>query len=100
MNMPTIKITGNGAITLPAEYRKALKLKVGDFVNAELQDNRVVIRAARIIDADDAWFYTREWQDKEAEADDDIAAGRVAGPFATAEELRRDLDGNSRRRGK
>jgi hypothetical protein len=29
------------------------------------------------IDPDQAGFWTREWQDKEQEADDDLAAGRV-----------------------
>jgi hypothetical protein len=28
------------------------------------------------INPDQAWFWTREWQEKEREADDDIAAGR------------------------
>ncbi len=29
------------------------------------------------IDPEQAWFWTREWQEKEREADDDLAAGRV-----------------------
>jgi hypothetical protein len=28
------------------------------------------------IDPDQAWFWTREWQAKEREADDDLTAGR------------------------
>ncbi len=32
--------------------------------------------AAGRIDADQAWFWTREWQAKEREADADLAAGR------------------------
>lgn len=34
------------------------------------------ISAGRI-DPEQAWFWTREWQEKEREADDDRAAGRV-----------------------
>jgi hypothetical protein len=29
------------------------------------------------IDPDQAWFWTREWQAKEREADEDLAAGRA-----------------------
>jgi hypothetical protein len=29
------------------------------------------------IDPEQAWFWTREWQEKEREADEDVAAGRV-----------------------
>lgn len=30
----------------------------------------------REVDPDQAWFWTRAWQQKEHEADDDLAAGR------------------------
>ncbi|OHB17955.1 MAG: hypothetical protein A2749_03005 [Parcubacteria group bacterium RIFCSPHIGHO2_01_FULL_45_26] len=30
---------------------------------------------------EDAWFWTSEWQKKEAEATEDIKNGRVHGPF-------------------
>lgn len=29
------------------------------------------------IDPEQAWFWTREWQQREREADEDLAAGRV-----------------------
>lgn len=91
MKMPTIKITSNGAVTLPAQFRKALGLKIGDFVNAELKKGQVVLKPARIIDAEDSWFWTKEWQEGEAEADRDIAEGRVSGPFNTAEDFLKEL---------
>jgi hypothetical protein len=34
------------------------------------------ISAGRI-DPEQAWFWTREWQEKEREADDDLTAGRA-----------------------
>lgn len=36
---------------------------------------------------DQSWFWTKEWQDKIKEAKDDIANGRVEGPFKTVDEL-------------
>jgi hypothetical protein len=33
--------------------------------------------AAGRIDPEQAWFWTREWQEKEREADADLAAGRT-----------------------
>ena len=38
------------------------------------------------IDPEQAWFWTREWQAKEREADGDLAGGRATG-FATDEEF-------------
>ena len=92
MKMPTIKITSNGAITLPVQFRKALGLRTGDFVNAELKNHLVVLKPAKIIDAEDSWFFTEEWQKGEAEVDKDIAKGKLVGPFSSAEEFIRDLE--------
>lgn len=36
---------------------------------------------------DQSWFWTKEWQDVEKEAEDDIVNGRVEGPFKTADEV-------------
>jgi hypothetical protein len=44
------------------------------------------ISAGRI-DPGQAWFWTREWQEKEREADDDRAAGRVTSYDTDAEFL-------------
>lgn len=41
----------------------------------------------KVIPKDQAWFWTPEWQQKEREADEEIAQGRLSGPFTTAEAL-------------
>jgi hypothetical protein len=58
------------------------------------------ISAGRI-DPEQAWFWTREWQEKEREADDDLAAGRVV-PYeddaeflAALDERAKPLDANA-----
>ena len=45
----------------------------------------------RLVDKDQAYFWSREWQDAEREAEEDIRAGRVK-EFASVGELHRDLD--------
>ncbi len=47
------------------------------------------ISAGRI-DPEQAWFWTREWQAKERDADDDLAAGRVSS-YESDEEFLADL---------
>lgn len=36
---------------------------------------------------DDQWFWTYEWQKKEAEADEAIRKGKVVGPFSSHQKL-------------
>jgi hypothetical protein len=43
------------------------------------------------IDPEQAWYWTREWQAKEHEADDDRAAGRVS-RYETDEDFLTELD--------
>jgi hypothetical protein len=45
----------------------------------------------RLVDKDQAYFWSREWQEAEREAEEDIRAGRVR-EFASVEELLRDLE--------
>jgi hypothetical protein len=42
---------------------------------ATVEDGRLVLIPASVIPDDQAWFWTPEWQAKEAEADQEIAEG-------------------------
>lgn len=86
-----MQIRRNFQITLPAPIRNRLRLRIGDILETEVRDGRIIIVPKKIIDAQQAWFWSREWQDAEKEADADIRAGRVK-KFKTAEELIEDLD--------
>jgi AbrB family looped-hinge helix DNA binding protein len=67
-----------GQITLPQEIREAARLEEGDAVKVEVTEEGVIIlRPQKMVDASQAWFWTPEWQAGEAQADADIAAGRV-----------------------
>ena len=84
--MPTslatkIQILRNGQITLPRKTRDVLKIKEGDFLHHEIQDNKIILTPQKLIDADQLWFWTREWQEGEKAADEDIKNGNTIGPF-------------------
>lgn len=80
-----------GQITLPSEVRRAAHLEEGDPVEIELVEEGILLRPKKVIDSTQAWFWTPEWQAMEAEADADIAAGRVK-RFKTGEEFLASLD--------
>ena len=71
------KLTSGGQVTLPKEIRKKVNMQPGDFVEVQLdEDGRIVLTPKKLIDASQAYFWTKEWQDAEREADEDIKAGR------------------------
>ena len=89
--MPTSKVTRHGQITLPASVRKRLGIEEGDLVEIEIEDERAVLMPKKLMDKNQAYFWTKRWQEGEREADEDIKAGRVK-TFASVEELIKDLD--------
>lgn len=87
--MSLSKITRNYQVSIPKGVRDALGLQEGDYVEVEERDGEIVMVPKRLIDADQAWFWTPEWQALEREADEDLKAGRVTGPFRSVEEMKK-----------
>lgn len=86
-----MRIRQNFQVTLPAEIRKKLHLKIGDLLETEIKDGRVIIRPQKTIDANQAWFWSKEWQEAEKEVEADLRAGKVK-KFKNIEDLIKDLD--------
>jgi len=85
------KVTRHGQITLPASVRKELGIEEGDLVEIEVVDERAVLMPKKLVDKNQAYFWTKRWQEGEREADEDIKAGRVKA-FDSVAELIKDLD--------
>ena len=85
------KVTRHGQITLPASVRKELGIEEGDLVEIEVVDERAVLMPKKLVDKNQAYFWTKRWQEVEREADEDIKAGQVR-TFDSVEDLIKDLD--------
>ena len=86
-----MQIRRNFQITLPAAIRRRLHLNVGDILETELKDDKIIIVPKKTIDAEQAWFWTKKWQEAEGEVEDDLKSGKVK-KFKNVEELIEDLD--------
>lgn len=64
-----------GQITLPREVREALHVEEGDDIAFVVSDDIVTMRGLKSIPADQAWFWSKDWQVGEREASAQIAAG-------------------------
>ncbi len=52
-----------------------------------------IARLFKSVTSSKSYFCTKEWQAGEAEADRDIAAGNISGPFDNAEDVVKSLKG-------
>ena len=74
-----VGVQRRGVIALPADLRQRLHL---DEPGAQLEiterpDGVLELRPALPVPADQAWFWTEQWQQREREVDEHVAAGRV-----------------------
>ena len=89
--MQTTKVSPKHQITIPKEAFEKLHLEVGDFLEVDVTEEGLLLIPKKLISKDQVWFWTKEWQDKEKEADEAIAKGKVSRPFKSANELVRHL---------
>jgi AbrB family looped-hinge helix DNA binding protein len=85
--MPTVKLGRSRQIVIPKKLYDALGLAPGDYLEVELyKDNRLLVTPKELVDKHP------EIEKRLAEAEEDMKAGRVSGPFTTAQELAQHLN--------
>lgn len=74
-----IPLQARGVFTLPAEIRRRRRLDQPgvQLEITEREDGVLEVRPVVAVDADQAWFWTKEWQEGEREASEQIARGEV-----------------------
>ena len=70
---PVVKIRTNRQVTIPKIIFEELGLNEGDFVEVTILNDAAIIKPKKLVDRD------------LSEALSDLKAGRVIGPFSTAE---------------
>ncbi len=73
--MSLVTIKNKYQIVIPAKVRREVSLRVGDFLEASVNDGKITLAPQTLLD--------RELADSLA----DFRAGRTSGPFNTAEEM-------------
>ncbi len=71
------KLRERSQITLPSEVLKKMKLSPGDQLEITVEDDKIVVRPVLVIDRSQSWFWSKEWQEKEKDADKDMEEGTV-----------------------
>jgi len=64
-------------MTLPHSIRERIGISEGDLLDVEVEGDVITLRPQKAIDADQAYFWTKEWQSAERDASDDIVQGRT-----------------------
>jgi len=87
-----LRLRKNAQITLPAQIRRSAHLEDGDVLDCEVRDGQIVLTPKKIVDKREAWFWSPEWQQAEAQAQKDILGGSVS-EFDSVDDLIEHLKG-------
>ena len=87
-----MRISSKRQIAIPKHVMVAMNLKPGDEIDIRVENGTAyVVPVATIkVPRDQAWFWTKEWQEKERQADEDIAAGNFR-DFESLDALMKEL---------
>lgn len=73
-------------ITIPSKLNKEK-----DLVVLPRREYEKLMRIFKVLPKDQWWFWTKAWQEKEREADNDIKLGKLSGPYGNRKELSKEL---------
>jgi AbrB family looped-hinge helix DNA binding protein len=76
--MSLIRLRPKGQLTLPDSVRRLAHVDEGDVFEVSVEEQGIVLRPKKLIDADQAWFWTEAWQRGERRASEDIGQGRLS----------------------
>jgi AbrB family looped-hinge helix DNA binding protein len=88
--MALTKVGPKFQVTIPKAARDATGLGIGDVVETTVEGNSIILRPKIVVDKHP------EIEARLREAEEDLKAGRVYGPFRSAKELVRDLHKRSK----
>ena len=73
----TVKVRTKYQVTIPEAVRKEIPIEVGSRVMVIARGNEIVIKPVIEIPREQAWFWEKEWQEKEKEATEDEKSGKT-----------------------
>ena len=79
-----IQVRKKSQVTLPQSVRQELGIKEGDYLDIQVRNGEIVLKAKALIDKQQVWFWSERWQQGETEAQGDIRTGHTY-KFANAE---------------
>jgi antitoxin MazE len=84
----TVKVREKYQVTIPEEVRGKIPLKVGERVEVIARGTEIVIRPIVEIPRNQAWFWSKEWQEQVSQSIKDLERGKMR-VFKSVKEARK-----------
>jgi len=73
----TVKVREKYQVTIPEDVRSKIPLKVGERVEVAVRGEEIVIRPIIEVPREQAWAWTKEWQEQMIRSMEDIKKGKI-----------------------
>ena len=87
----TVHLGVKNQLTLPKNIIQEAHLSPGDALEIIFEGDQIILRPQIHVPREQAYFWTKDWQEGERAADEDIRHGRVSGPFNDMKSLKKSL---------
>ena len=84
----TVKVREKYQVTIPEEVRRKIPLKVGERVEVTARGSEIIIRPIVEIPREQAWFWSKQWQDQVSQSLKDLKKGKIK-VFKSVKEARK-----------
>lgn len=89
--MSLVKVMQRRQVVIPKVLFDQLNLREGDYLEATLEDGKIVYTPKQVVDRD-TWYWTEEGQQTIAQSLQQVQEGKLIGPFDDAEALMEELN--------
>lgn len=78
MESNIVSVKQKSQVTIPQNIMEQLHLNIGDKLEMVVSDNQLILRPVAVILKEQSWFFSKEWQEKEKRAEEDIRQGKIS----------------------
>jgi len=72
-----VSLKKNSQITIPKPIVERLNLKDGDNFIIEVENEEIKLKPVLIIEKNQSWYWSKEWQDRIKDADKELKNGKA-----------------------
>jgi antitoxin MazE len=77
MESNIVSVKQKSQVTIPQNIMEQLNLNIGDKLEIFVTENQLVLKPVVVILKEQSWFFSKEWQEKEKRAEEDIQKGKI-----------------------
>ena len=85
-----MEVRRKNQVTLPKALTARLQIKEGDVLEYSVEDGKIIITPKVLISKEQAWFWSKEWQQGEREVQEELKE-KGAGKVHTAKSLLQEI---------